>query len=485
MDKDILVICEKEQLHLSGQIQPHGTLLALDSNGRISHVAENLHRFLPYAPEALLGAVLPPELAALLSGFVCKPGHRRLQLEALEGLSGPLDAVLTQGATDLLIELSPHLDFTPDDPLAKLRPVPTPGNAAEVESLQHTLVDQIARLIDAQRVTFYQFREDGDGEVTAEFLAHPTAGSYLGLRFPASDIPKVARRLYLKNSWRYIPDSQARPVSIMAATDQMLDLTHSGLRSVSEVHQVYLANMGVGASASFPLALGEQLMAMVTVHHSEPRRTPLAALELAAAWTHAHASALGAFQTTRRMRFIDGLSRQLDFCQISVQRHGSILAAWPTLAPALMERFNADGITLIVDDESYSSGEAFPPETLARIDEWRCDQVQEPIWICDSLLRTIADLPVSGIAGCIGLHITTPKEHDLRLYLARREYLHQVAWGGQPNKPVEFHDGQIGISPRRSFEKWVENRMGYCRPWTNEDRLMAIKLRELLRQNLP
>jgi len=72
----------------------------------------------------------------------------------------------------------------------------------------------------------------------------------------------------------------------------------------------------------------------------------------------------------------------------------------------------------------------------------------------------------------------TRAETEVRLYLCRREWLHEVAWGGNPDKPVEYHDGTLGIAPRRSFEKWVEKRIGYCRPWENEVRLLLLRLRE-------
>ena len=47
-------------------------------------------------------------------------------------------------------------------------------------------------------------------------------------------------------------------------------------------------------------------------------------------------------------------------------------------------------------------------------------------------------------------------------------------------RPVEYHDGALGIAPRRSFEKWMEKRLGYSRAWGNEARLLALNLRDLL-----
>jgi light-regulated signal transduction histidine kinase (bacteriophytochrome) len=64
--------------------------------------------------------------------------------------------------------------------------------------------------------------------------------------------------------------------------------------------------------------------------------------------------------------------------------------------------------------------------------------------------------------------------------LFRKELVQEVQWGGNPNKPIEFNQGRIGVAPRRSFEKWVEKRRGYSSPWLAEDRLAAKRLRQLL-----
>lgn len=57
------------------------------------------------------------------------------------------------------------------------------------------------------RVMLYRFDEEGHGSVVAE-VARPGMVSYRGHRFPASDIPEPARRLYRKNRIRYIPDAR-------------------------------------------------------------------------------------------------------------------------------------------------------------------------------------------------------------------------------------------------------------------------------------
>ncbi|MFX6209323.1 histidine kinase, partial [Acinetobacter baumannii] len=92
------------------------------------------------------------------------------------------------------------------------------------------------------RVMVYRFDADGAGEVIAESAVHGI-GSFLGQRYPASDIPQQARRLYERSWLRCIADVNAPPVPVVPALDptgQPLDLSLSLLRSVSLIHVEYL-----------------------------------------------------------------------------------------------------------------------------------------------------------------------------------------------------------------------------------------------------
>jgi chemotaxis family two-component system sensor kinase Cph1 len=56
----------------------------------------------------------------------------------------------------------------------------------------------------------YRFDDDGHGEVIEESTSAEVT-SYRGLHFPASDIPRQARELYLLNWLRLIPTLLTRP----------------------------------------------------------------------------------------------------------------------------------------------------------------------------------------------------------------------------------------------------------------------------------
>jgi len=143
--------------------------------------------------------------------------------------------------------------------------------------LYQTCVTEIRSLTGYDRVTLYRFEQEGHGKVIGEALSEGMQ-PYLGLCFPASDIPPQARELYRLNWIRVIPDAEYQPVPILPAlrpdNGQPLDLSFAVLRSVSPVHCHYLKNMGVRSSMSISLLKDDQLWGLITCGHREPLRVP-------------------------------------------------------------------------------------------------------------------------------------------------------------------------------------------------------------------
>lgn len=488
MNKRFLEQCEQEALQFSGAIQGHGSLLLADADGRVCHVAANIAEFLGDGPAAWLGRPLPAGLATLAARLDSVPGSRKVYAAALEVEGGALDVVVIRGAQgSVLLELnrSAYGREIPPRP-SSIPPAPPIADAEGVDRARREITAALAGLSGFQRTLYYCFREDGDGEVVAETRQGDAYGSYAGLRFPASDIPRIARALYLLNPWRMIPDAAAPPVPVMGCADSPPDLTWSDLRSVSPVHALYLANMGVRASLSFPIVIGGTLSALIAAHHGEVRCLPVDQLEYMASLVRAHAFAVAAWQSMRRMRLVDSLSRRFGKVRDLLCRHGDLASAWPEMAAWLMSEFAADGAILLVADETpLRAGIAFEPAALDAFDAWFMASGNDFVWSGDSLSRQLPAFPLSEVAGALALRIATPAPGcRICLYLTRIEHVHEVAWGGNPEKPLEHHDGVLGLAPRRSFEKWVEKRLGYSRSWNNESRLLALNLRQLLQQEI-
>ena len=75
------------------------------------------------------------------------------------------------------------------------------------------ITKQVKDLTGFNRILLYRFDEFGHGTVLCE-ENDGVLPSYLGLRFPASDIPKQARELYILNTVRIIPDADYVPSSL-------------------------------------------------------------------------------------------------------------------------------------------------------------------------------------------------------------------------------------------------------------------------------
>ncbi len=456
--------CENEQLHRSGAILPHGTLLVADENAIVVNVAGNFSQFTGIENVEPGQAVSDPFRDFLSVGE--QAGSRKTwQIEIGQAL---FDIVSSRnGEGHVVIELTNGV-VMPESWMHQ------PVSLPRVEAGQPDyLCKEIRSITGFERVLYYRFREDGDGEVTAESRLDPRMGSYLDLRFPASDIPRIARNLLLRNPWRCIPDAQAEPVAILG--DSVPDLTYSDLRSVSPIHRIYLANMGVRAALSFPIVTGNSLTAMISCHHSCPVTVPVVRLQRAAEIVRTHARSLTSSQATRRLKFLDGLGRHMREAGSILDRHaGDLLAAWKELGKMLCAEFKAEGAMICTPQGIAFHGEVFEQDALDVMEDWMASNQHDFIREIENLSKQVPGFPLSGIAGVLATRVGSA-----HIYICRTEHIHEVAWGGNPDKPVEYHDGKIGISPRRSFEKWIEKRLGYCRPWTNESRLLLLKLREL------
>ena len=210
--------CESEQLHRSGAIQSYGALIVLTPDGKtVTHASANLATLTGIDAKEILATEVMLSIPWLYAALTFalgrqKPSSNQLCSHITTGSAGWLDAWLTISGEHLLVELLPSRSAPPlaaqrlQLPLLK-----TPGNAAELTAHHQALLLGVREITGFDRVMLYHFHDDFSGEVIAE-EAREGLGSYMGLRFPASDIPAIARRIYLVNPWRSIPDIET-PIS--------------------------------------------------------------------------------------------------------------------------------------------------------------------------------------------------------------------------------------------------------------------------------
>lgn len=481
---DLTAGCEAEQLHLSGAIQSFGALLIVDAADAITHASANIDDFLGMAAQQLVGKPLAETLPWLRPHIEAgrnqqKTGQHQL-IPRIHAIGERwLDAWLVTDEQQSVVELLFPQGSTPL-PIHRLQ-LPllrAPGDQQGVAAYHAALLAGVQEATGFERVMIYRFHEDFSGEVIAERTNKPV-GSYLGLRFPASDIPAIARRLYLINPWRAIPDARALPCPVVGATTP--DLTQALLRSVSPLHLTYLENMGVRASFSVPIRVARQLWGLIACHHSEPLLPNPDACQTAASLAQAYAMGLGTWLAQQRMQLLDTLNQRIEHIINPLDKHLPLLDSLAGQMPALLELLAADGLVLVQGDDFASLGTTPSAETLEVIEGWLRTQ-SDPIVMSNGFATTHPALAAAlhPLAGVAALRIEKPRQapgQGLRIYWFRQEEPQEIAWAGNPDKPQAENSQVPQLAPRHSFERWVEIRRGICRPWNNQDRLHCIHLR--------
>jgi light-regulated signal transduction histidine kinase (bacteriophytochrome) len=243
--------CAREPIHIIGHIQSHGLLFALSEPDLVvRQVSANVADLLGTAIDSVLGASLETVLGARQFAFfrsnaiaedagIGKP----FRVNVGRGGESEMNCVAHRQDGVLIVEfelLKDIYSLGPIDLAAHIQaPLARVQKASDVESLARVAVSEIQRLSGFDRVMVYQFDEAWNGVIIAEHAgASPT--SYLGLHFPASDVPAQARKLFLSNFLRTIADVDSVAVPIVPEvgplTRRPLDLTRSFLRSAAPVH---------------------------------------------------------------------------------------------------------------------------------------------------------------------------------------------------------------------------------------------------------
>ncbi len=280
-----LTNCDRELIQIPGSMQPFGFLIGLLSDFTVCFASGNVSEFLGAEVADILSRpateiISQAALASVRARVDYLTGSdavdRIFGLELQDG--GPLlDVAVHFSGAYLLLEAEPSVvdEGTNSGELVRLMLLRMRKTKGVLELAQEA-ARQLKTLTGFDRVMVYRFHPDGSGEVISE-VARGGLEPFLGLHYPASDIPRQARVLYQRNWLRIIADVNAAPVPIMASPSHnasLLDLSMSVLRSVSPIHIEYLQNMGVGASMSVSILREDKLWGLFACHHYSPRQIP-------------------------------------------------------------------------------------------------------------------------------------------------------------------------------------------------------------------
>ena len=137
---------------------------------------------------------------------------------------------------------------------------------------------------------------------------------------------------------------------------------------------------------------------------------------------------------------------------------------------------------MAIGNDVVIAGEGPDLDGLALIDGWFLNECEDLLVSTEHLVDVIprSYLLLSMISGLIAVKARSLRSGWVRFYWFLPGEAQEVAWAGNPNKPAIENSGVVVLSPRRSFERWVETRTGYSRQWSNEEVLTASKFRTSL-----
>jgi len=494
--------CEREPIHIPGSIQPHGLLLAIDpATLQVVQWSRNAPGVIGVTGESLAGRPIADLVDPATDEML-----ERLVSDAVEAVMMPLRtrfthatlermhlgaAHLHQGVLIVEYELSHSQNESLHATVAESREPITRRlkqaatrmqSCTTMEDLYSTIAQSVRLLSGFDRVMVYRFEKEGHGAVVGEAKAGHLE-SFLGLHYPASDIPPQARRLYTVNTLRLIADINARPVPITPAACPVhggpLDLTYAAFRSVSPIHIEYLQNMGVAASMSISLLRGGELWGLIACHHYRPLQLPFelrAGCELLGTTAGVYlATRIDAEKVRERSRRQEILRRTLRLCESKATLTDGIQIA----SRELLEVADAEGLAVCIGETIVASGLTPPLPAIAGLRD-ELSAVENEEFDTDHLAALNGSLQKS-TAEASGIRMLRigPARRDLLLFF-RPEYSQEVTWAGNPDKSVEAAEDGFRLSPRKSFAAWKQRVSGRSREWTDVDREMTAELRASL-----
>jgi two-component system, chemotaxis family, sensor kinase Cph1 len=470
--EEALARCAEEPIHIPGAIQPFGILFALDDELRIRQCSENALALLSRERNDLFGRPIAEVLAVDLRKHVkdgdfeiSEPLHVCLPTDTGHGYvflhrrSGRLIVEIELANTEAALASGAWMRTA----FSQLE------SAQSVVDLCQRACDQLKTLTGLDGLMVYKFHDDGHGEVIAE-TKDERWPKYLGLHYPASDIPPQARAIFLENWVRMIPDRDYVPARLIAphANEPPLDLGRSLLRSVSPVHIEYLRNMGVRASLTLSLIRDGRLWGLIAGHHYQgPLHIPFeqrTAAELIARFVssqlaHREEAEVAGFpqraraviqqlvaQMNATTELVDGLTFGEETVQHLVECGGAAVA--------------------LADGAWKKMGKTPTRENLNRLAAWLADRHGEvEVFQTDELAK---EYPAAAeLADCASglLALKIQKGAGNYIFWFRPEVIRTLSWAGDPHKPVTTEGGISRLHPRTSFEEWKQVVQGKSLPW--------------------
>jgi chemotaxis family two-component system sensor kinase Cph1 len=491
--------CDRELVQFPGAIQGHGAMLIVDeSNYIIRQVSENCGALIGLPAEDLLGKSIEqvfgsraPELLEQLHRMSLENGPVHVVRESFAGSTKGVNIFAHRCDGVLILELE-LIAKQPDEPTAHLysevrETIAMLEATKGVQDFFDLAMQRIRMFTGYDRVMAYKFAEDGSGKVVAE-AKREDLEPYLGLHYPATDIPAPARRMFGLSWLRHLPDVDYVPAHLVPenhpVTGRPIDMSFAMLRSVSVMYSGYLKNMGVRSTMVMPLMKEGQLWGLISaMHHSGPRHVPHEARMAAEFLAHMISLLMAAKEdsecyserlhmTAVTDQLVEALCREPDL-------HDSLGTAGSKLN--LLSQLRAHGAAVVARGKVSLIGATPTSNEVLVLASW-LSKTNQPVFGTDRLSEVYppATMYKSVASGVLSARLSSHGADFLIWF--RPEHIEVVNWAGDPKKPVKVSetDGELRLQPRSSFALWKESVTGRSEPWKRSEKEAAANLRQAI-----
>jgi light-regulated signal transduction histidine kinase (bacteriophytochrome) len=480
-----LTNCDREPIHIPGSIQPHGCLLACDP------AITAVRRYSANAPE-MLGATGPLYDMSVVELFGSDVTHDiRNAIAAAPDTSRPaviahlllpngqyFDVAVHRQQQGAILEFEPSLRRTQPLQLAR-EMIGRVKDINDVDLLIASSAKLVRTILGYDRVMIYRFEDDGSGKVASEARRHDLE-SFLGQYFPATDIPRQARILYMQNPIRVISDARDLRVNLLPEAEERaspLDLSFAHLRSVSPIHCEYLRNMGVAASMSISVIVDDRLWGLIACHHYTPKTLTMSERIAAEMFGEFFSLHLLALKQKRKLDIANEARRSLDRFLKASSHRVDLDDILTTALPEFQTLFACDGVGMWMGGRWTAIGAAPPPGREVDLARFIGEVAEGRIWSTKTLSQ---DYPPASdyfedVSGVMAIPLSQlPRDY---LFFFRKERLQTLNWAGNPEKTYE--SGPLGdrLTPRKSFAIWKETVQRQATPWRDSDFEIAEAIR--------
>ena len=501
-------------------IQPFGCLLALDEKTfKVIAYSENAPELLTMASHAVPSVGESPVLGVGtdIRSLFTAPSASSLQKALGFGDVSLLNPILVHCRTSAKpfyaivhrVTGSIVVDFEPVKPyevpmtaagalqsyklaakaITRLQSLPS----GSMERLCDTMVQEVFELTGYDRVMAYKFHEDDHGEVVSE-VTKPGLEPYLGLHYPATDIPQAARFLFMKNKVRMIVDCNAKHVKVLQDEKLSFDLTLCGstLRAPHTCHLQYMANMDSIASLVMAVVVNEEedgeattpqkrkrLWGLVVCHNTTPRFVPFPlryACEFLAQVFAIHVNKEVELENQILEKNI--LRTQTLLCDMLMRDAPLGIVSQ---SPNIMDLVKCDGAALLYKDKVWKLGTTPSEFHLQEIAFWLCEHH------ADSTGLSTDSLHDAGFPGALalgdsvcGMAAVRISSRDM-IFWFRSHTAGEVRWGGAKHDPDDRDDARR-MHPRSSFKAFLEVVKTRSLPWKDYE-MDAIHSLQLILRN--